>query len=232
MLKIALYGRLTDQKIIRDALTSPLMENDISFEFHDASNSPEFIKNYLFDDSFRLYIACINNETSYIIRSYSDRHSSHLIFGSMSFPPTSDEINEKLLKNHELSGTCPHREYIIKKHNNELKILHENIEYISTENDKTVIHLKNGDTETVSKRMGKVGKELNGKYFVRCCNGYMVNVFNVHKIHKVNKDTSKIELVSGAMIPLTRASTNVFFEAYSMSVPEINGLAGLKMLDE
>jgi len=26
MLKIALYGRLKDQKIIRDALTSPLME--------------------------------------------------------------------------------------------------------------------------------------------------------------------------------------------------------------
>lgn len=232
MLKIALYGRLIDQKIIRDALTSPLMENNISFEFHDASNSSKFIKNYLFNNGFRLFIACINNETSYIIRGYSDPHSSHLIFGSMSFPPTLDEINEKLLKNHDLSSTCPHREYIIKKNNTELKILHEDIEYISTENDKTVIHLKNGDTETVSKRIGNVGKELNGKYFVRCHKGYMVNVFNVHKIHKINKGTSKIELVSGATIPLARANTNVFFEAYSMSVPGINRLARLKMLDE
>ncbi len=229
MLKIALYGRLKDQKIIRDALTSPLMENNISFEFHDASNSPEFIKSYLFDNDFKLFIACIDNMTSYIIRSYSDANDSHLIFGSMSFPPTPDEIKEKLLKNHDLSGTCPHGEYIIKT---KLKIRHEDIEYINAENGKTIIHLKNGDTETVSKRMSNVANELNGKHFVRCSNGYMVNVFNVRKIHKVSKDTSKIELVSGAEIPLARSYTNVFFEAYSLSIPEFDRLARLKMLDE
>lgn len=232
MLKIALYGRLKDQKIIRDILTSPLMENNISFEFYDASNSPEFIKKYLFDNDFRLFIACLDNKTSYIIRSYSDANDSHLIFGSMSFPPTPDEINEELLKNHDLSGTCPHGEYIIKKSNTKLKILHEDIEYINAENGKTIIHFKSGDTETVSKRMSNVANELNRKYFVKCSNGFMVNVFNVRKIHKVSKDTSKIELVSGAEIPLAKSYTNMFFEAYSLSVPEFDRLARLKMLDE
>ncbi len=232
MLKIALYGKLTDQKIIRKALTSPLMENNISFEFYNASNSPKFIKDYLFDSDFKLYIACINNETSYIIRSYSDTNNSHLIFGSMSFPPTLDEINEELIKNHDLSGICPHGEYTLKKYNTELKILHEDIEYINAENGKTIIHLKNGGTETIPKRMSSIIKELNRKYFVRCANGYMVNVFNVHKIHRVNKETSEIEMLSGTKIPLSRSYTNVFFEAYSLSVPEINRLARLKMLDE
>jgi hypothetical protein len=232
MLKTAIFGSPKDQEAIKNTLIPFFEGNNISFEFHDASNSIKFMNTYLFNNTFKIIITCLRDKTSYIIKSYGNHNVSRFIFGSMSFPPTLEEINKNLFKNHDLSSTCPYKEYIIKKHNKSRKILHEDIEYLQAEKNKTIIHLKNGDTETISKHMGKVANELNINYFVKCCSGYMVNIYNMNKIYKVSKYSYKLELKSGEKIPVSYKNIDEFYKILSLSSSKNNTFNSITVLDE
>jgi len=221
MIKIALYGDTAVLKIVEDILSSTFEKNNISFEIYTTSKSLVFMRSYLPNHDFKIYIVCRGEKTSYILRSYKKEQASDLIFGKISFPPTSDEINENLLRNHELSKVCPYREYILKSKNIQRKILHEDIEYIEAEGHKTIFHLKNGDTETTSQNMGLILYRLNAKYFVKCSRKYVVNIFNIHKIRKTDGVQDIIELMSGVEIPLTNKHSKEFFSAYSLPVPRL-----------
>ncbi len=48
-------------------------------------------------------------------------------------------------------------------------IPYNEIDYIQSDNKKTIMHLTNGDREVISKNIGKINDEINRKYFVKCC---------------------------------------------------------------
>ncbi len=228
MLKILLYGSAEERKILEEALQMPLKKNNISFNIHYLSNPQQLMKNYLLNSSYRLIVACLDGITSYVIKGDSNT-VSHIITGIMSFPPTPDEIDEKLMRNQELASFYSSGEYIATHRGFTRKIPYEEIDYIRSDNKKTIIHLTNGDTEIISKNMGKVNDEINRRYFVKCCIGVIVNTRNIRKIHRSEKSSRIIELKSGARVIMTEGYFNKFAQAYSMSVSK---LADLKALDD
>lgn len=229
MLKILLYGNAAERKILEEALLPHLKENNISFDIHHLSDSQKFAKNYLFNSDYRLTVAYLEGVTTYIIRSCSDMPLPYVITGSMSFPPAPEEIDEKIIRNRELASFFSPGEFTVTHRNFTRKIPYEDIDYIQSDNKKTIIHLSNGDTETVSKNIGKVKAEINRKYFVKCCLGYIVNTRNIRKIHRSGRDYKVLELKSGAKVTLTNTYFDKFAEAYSLS---ISRLASLKILDQ
>ena len=228
MLKILLYGSAEERKILEEALQKPLREKNISLDIHYLSNPQQLMKNYLLNSSYRLIVACLDGITSYVIKGDSNT-VSHIITGIMSFPPTPDEIDEKLMRNQELASFYSSGEYIATHRGFTRKIPYEEIDYIRSDNKKTIIHLTNGDTEIISKNMGKVNDEINRRYFVKCCIGVIVNTRNIRKIHRSEKSSRIIELKSGARVIMTEGYFNKFAQAYSMSVSK---LADLKALDD
>lgn len=216
MFKIVLYGSSSDRTQMEHALSEAFKEKNLSFKIYSASNSLKFLVDYLYNNDYQIFVTCIDGQASYIIKTYNnlDIQLCHFVSGSISFPLTLDEIHEKIIKNIELSKLCPYGVYIAKNYNTIHKILHEDIEFIHREKTKSVFYLKNGDTITSSKNIGKIADELNRNYFVKCCKGYLVNIFN---IYKVNTKCNCIELHSGKTIPMSKTNFKNFIKSYSFT---------------
>jgi len=229
MLKILLYGNAEERKILEEALQKPLKENKISFSFRYLSSPQELMKNYLFNKNYRLIVACLDGSTAYVIKGDGSKHDSYIAKGTMSFPHTHEEIDEKLMRNHELASLYSSGEYTITRQGITCKIPYEEIDYIQRDNKKTIMHLTNGDSEIISKGIEKVNDEINRKYFVKCCIGVIVNTRNIHKIHRSEKNSRVIEFKSGSMTLMTEGYFERFAKVYSMSVSR---LADLKTLDD
>ncbi len=229
MLKILLYGSAEERKILEEALQKPLKENKISFDIHYLSNPQQLMKNYLLNSSYRLIMACLDDSTSYVIKGGSSMPGSYVVTGVLAFPPTPEEIDEKLMRNRELASFYSSGEYAVTHRGLTHKIPYEEIDYLQSDNKKTIMHLTNGDTEIIQKGIGKVNAEINRKYFAKCCIGVIVNTRNIRKIHRSEKNSRIIELKSGAKVVMTEGYFKKFAEAYSMSVSK---LADLKTLDD
>ncbi|WP_312813714.1 LytTR family DNA-binding domain-containing protein [Sedimentibacter sp.] len=228
MLKILLYGSAEERKILEEALKKPLKENKISFNFQYLSNPQQLMKNYLLNSSYRLIVACMDGVTSYVIKD-GCMPVSHIVTGTMGFPPTLEEIDEKLMRNPELASFYSPGEYTVTHRGLTRKIPYEEIDYLQSDNKKTIMYLTNGDREIISKNIGKVNAEINRKYFAKCCIGVIVNTRNIRKIHRLEKNSRVIEFKSGAKVVMTEGYFKKFADAYSMSVSR---LADLKALDD
>lgn len=229
MLKILLYGNAQERKILEEALQKPLKENRISFDIHYSSNPQQLMENYLFNRYYRLIVACLDGSTAYVIKGDGRRHDYYIAKGTISFPPTPEEIDEKLMRNPELSSFYSSGEYTVTHRGFTRKIPYEEIDYIQRDNTKTIMHLTKVDRVIISKGIGKVNDEINRKYFVKCCIGVIVNTRNIHKIHRSGNDSRVIEFKSGARVLMTEGYFKKFADAYSMSVSK---LADLKTLDD
>lgn len=217
MIKIVLLGNVSDRKQTELALSQYFTEKNISFEFHHATSAVKFLGDYLFNKGFRLFLICSDKKLAYIIKIYDnfDIKTTHMISGTLELPPTPGEIEEKLIKNIELSSVCPYGYYYVNNHTVFRKILHEDIEYIQRENNITVIHLRNGETVSTIKNINKISNELKRKYFVKCGKGCIINLFNVKT---VNKDLNTVELKSGIKIPLKKNYFQKIVKAFAFAM--------------
>lgn len=217
MLKIALHCDKKSLKQLEHTLTQYFEEKKIPFEISHVGSAPKFLSNYFFNNNYQLLFTYKDNQLSYIMKTYHnfDKNYVHMVSGILELPLKSVVLEKELFNNIENSYCCPFGTYIISNRTFFHSILHEDIEYIHRENNKSVIHLRNGETAETSKNINTIKKELNEKYFVKCCKGYLVNTFN---IKKANKDTHTIELKSGAIIPLTRRNFQEFLRTYIFSM--------------
>ena len=217
MLKIAWYGDIVELKQIEPVITKYLTEKNIPFEINRFKHESNFLNDYFFKKDFQLLLICKNNNLSYIIKTYHnfDKNYMHMVSGVLELPLNPVTVERELISNIENTYRCPYGIYIINNRKVFHKILHEDIEYIQRNKNKSVIYLRNGETEEIRKSINKIINELNETYFVKCCKGYAINIFN---INKVNKSTNTIELKSGAEIPLTRKNFQQFLKAYIFSM--------------
>lgn len=229
MLKILLSGSAEERKILKEALLQPLKEYEISFNIHNLSNPEKFKRSYLFNDDYNLIIMCLDGSTNYIFKGHSGTPLLYIVTGILSFPPTPEEIDERLMRNPELANFFSPGEYTVTHHDSTRKIPYEDIDYIQSNDKKTIMHLSNGETETISKNIGKVKAEINREYFEKCSMGVIVNTRNIYKIHSPGRNYRVIEFKSGAKAVLDRSYFDKFRKAYSRSVSK---LASLKVLDE
>lgn len=221
MLKIALHCNIWERKEVEPALTAYLTEKNIAFEICNVDSASEFLSYYFFQKDFKILLICNNEKLLYIIKTYHnfDKNNMHTISGILELPLSPDSIGKKLFNNIKNTDICPYGIYKVNTRAVYRKILHEDIEYIKWVENKSLIHLRNGTTEETTKSINKIKKELNERYFVVCCKGYIVNIFN---IKKVNKDTNSIELKSGTKIPLTKRHFQVFLRGYIFSIQGID----------
>lgn len=217
MLKIVLHCDIPSRKQFEPELTEYLSERNIPFEIYHIGNASKFLSDYFFHKDYQLLLICKEKQLKYIMKTYYnfDKNYMHLVSGILELPLTSNTLNNELFDNIENTYRCPYGVYIVNNRTILQKILHEEIEYIHRVNDKSLIHLINKETKETKKSIVAIKKEINEKYFVQCCKGYLVNIFN---IKKANKDTHTIELISGAKIPLTKRSFQEFVKTYISSM--------------
>lgn len=217
MLKIVLHCNNQEFKEIEPVLSEYLTNNNITFEIYYVGSATKFLSDYLYQKDYPLLLVCKNSNLSYMLKTYYnfDKSYMYMVSGILELPLNIDSIDKKLFNNIESTYCCPYGIYNINNRTVFRKILHEDIEYIQRLNDKSVIFLRNGETEEINKSINKIKTELNEKYFIKCCKGYIVNIFN---IEKVNKNTNTIELKSGIKIPLTRKNFQEFLKSYIFSV--------------
>jgi len=221
MLKIALHCDIQSRKQIETVLFQYMNGKNIPFEIYHVGSASKFISDYFFQKDFRLMLIYKNNSLSYIMKTYHnfDKNYMHMVSGILKFPLEIDNMEKELFVNIETTYRCPYGVYNVSTRAAFNRILHEDIEYIRRFKNKSVIYLGNGETEEIGKSISKIKKELNEKYFVKCCKGYIVNIFN---IKKVNRDTHTIELKSGVVIPLTKRNFQEFLKAYILSIQGYN----------
>lgn len=217
MLKIVLHCDNKERKEIEPALSEYLTNKDITFEIYHVGSASKFLSDYFYQKDFQMLLIYKNNSVSYILKTYHnfEKNYMHMVSGILELPLNFDSIYEKLFNNIESTYRCPYGIYNVSNRTLFRKILHEDIEYIQRLNDKSVIFLRNGETEEINKSINKIKTELNEKYFIKCCKGYIVNIFS---IKKVNKDTHTIELKSGIKIPLSRKNFQEFLKSYIFSM--------------
>lgn len=217
MLKIVLHCSNKEYKEIEPVLSEYLTNKNIAFEIYHVGSATKFLSDYLYQKDFQLLLVCKNSSLSYMLKTYYnfDKSYMHMVSGILELPLNFDSIDKELFNNIESTYCCPYGIYNVSNRKVFRKILHEDIEYIQRLNDKSVIFLRDGETEEINKSINKIKTELNEKYFIKCCKGYIVNIFN---IEKVNKDTHTIELKSGIKIPLTRKNFQEFLKSYIFSV--------------
>ena len=217
MLKIALYSDIKSRKQIEYPLSQYLTEKNIPFEIFYVGSASRFLNSYFLQNDFQLLLIYKDSLLSYIMKTYHnyDKNYMHMVSGTLGLPLTPDVIEKELFNNIETTTSCPYGVYILSNRTLFQSILHEDMEYIHRYKNKSVIHLRNGETAETNKSISTIKKELNEKYFVICCKGYLVNTFN---IKKANKDTHSIELKSGAIIPLTKRNFQEFLKTYIFSM--------------
>nr|WP_312579824.1 LytTR family DNA-binding domain-containing protein [Sedimentibacter sp.] len=217
MLKIVLHGDIQARKQIEPILSEYLSEKNIPFEVYSVGSAFKFLNKYFFQKDYQILFICKDNSISYISKIYHDFEEKYMcmVSGTLELPLTTDSIVQELFSNIEHTCHCPYGIYTVTTRKALHSITHEDIEYIRRINGKSTIYLQNGETQEVGKSMNKIMEELNEKYFVNCCKGYIVNIFN---IKKVNKDTCSIKLKSGAEIPIAKRKFQQFLKAYSFSM--------------
>lgn len=224
MLKIALYGRAKCRKKVEEILVQYFNKANIQLQIYNTSNSLKFMTDYLNDDEFRIFIACMDENTIYMIKTNIYEIDNSLIIGHMSFPPTEEEVYKSLFRNYELSNVSVHGKYAVK----DGEILRADIEYIRWEGNESIFYLKDGSAVSSDQELRKVETELGKKYFARCSNKCIVNILNIFRLYNSEGHLNKIELVSGSKIQVSRAYANRFLESYLKLTPES---ASLKMFD-
>lgn len=217
MLKIALHCDAQSRKKFEPIISEYFTEKTIPFEIFHVGSASKFLSNYFFQSEFQLLFIYKDKSLSYIMKTYHnfDKNYMHLVSGVLELPLRLESIEKALFGNIENTYSCPYGVYVISNRTFFQSILHEDIEYIRRENNKSIIYMRNGETAETSKNINTIKKELNEKYFVKCCKGYLVNTFN---IKKANKDTQSIELKSGARIPLTKRNFQEFLRTYIFSM--------------
>lgn len=213
MLKTALYCNAQEREEIEPVLSAYLTEKNMTYEICYVGSASKFISNYFFQKDFQMLLVCKNNSLSYIIKIYHnfDKNIMHMVSGILELPLTYDSIEKELFSNIESSYRCPYGIYDVNSRKIYRRILHEDIEYIQRVKNKSIIHLRNGETEEIYKNLNRILNEIDEKYFIKCCKGYIVNIFNINKVHK---DTHLIELKSGNKIPLTKRNFQGFLKGY------------------
>lgn len=225
MLKIVLHCNIKSLQKIESELSEYFNKKSTVFKIYYVGSSSEFLSSYLPNKDFQLLLIYKNNRLSYIIKTYHnfDKNYMHMVSGTLEFPLNHETIDKVLFSNIENTHRCPYGIYNVNNKTVFRRVLHEDIEYIRRARNQTIIYLKNGKTEKTSGSINKILNELNEKYFVKCCKGYIVNIFNVTKI---NKDTNTIELKSGTNLPLTKANFRKFLKTY------ITLITGFKICDD
>ena len=205
MINIGIYANLVERNNIKTSITKYLENSKIEANINFIRTLNELFHDFFqLNSKYNIIITCEENKIKFVkINSIKYGNNNfdvkNLTLGILEFPLSIESIDEMMLADN--GQNCPHGIYEINSKKTFRLVPHEDIEYFYRSKGKTMIFMKNNETEEIFQTKKAIMKELAENYFVDCAKGYIVNIFNIKKIDKINQE---ITLQSGNKIPINR----------------------------
>jgi len=202
MINIGIYADLVERNNIKTSIIKYLENANIEANINYIKTLDALFHDFFqLNNKYNIIITCAENKLKFIkINSVNyGKNVKKLTSGILEFPLSSESIDEMMLADN--GHNCPHGIYEINSKKTFRLVPHEDIEYFYRSNGKTMVFMKNNETEEIFQTKKAIKKELAEDYFVDCAKGYIVNIFNIKKIDKINQI---ITLQSDNKIPISR----------------------------
>ena len=106
------------------------------------------------------------------------------------------------------------RTYLIRRHSSIIHIPIDEILYIDSDNNKCLLHRKDGRNYTIYKKLDEIQEELPSSHFLRCHQSYLVNM---DYIRSADKD---FEMINGDVVSIRQRDIkrirSVYFDYISL----------------
>lgn len=202
MIKIGIFCRdRAHKKEIKSKLKQYFDDLHIEAEVTNIRTKMAALKNidaaYI---DYNIIMLCEDDRVTYFKKNLVNhfRNYSNITVGWLSTPISTDNI-EEIMFNEDYHG-CPIGVYKLINNKTIRAIPYSDINFFRWNGDKTIIYLKDYETEELKQSIKKIKSELPEKYFAECIKGYIINLYNVKKI-----DKTKHEFImhSGHKIPVS-----------------------------
>lgn len=220
MIKIGLYCNDTEmKKEIKNNLIHYFDELKIEAQITNIRTKTSVLNNiaagYI---DYNIVMLCENDRVTYFKKNAINhfRSYSNITVGWLSMPNFMDNIQD-IIFNEDYHG-CPMGIYKLNTSKTIRAIQHGDINFFRWNGDKTVVYLKDYETEEIKQSIKKIKEELPESYFAECVKGYIINLYNVKRIDKV---THEFVMYSGHRIPI---SPRKFNSMISLFIKVIFGL--------
>ena len=154
---------------------------------------------------------CEEERLTYFKKNIINHFKSYgnMTVGWISMPLSMDKL-EEIVFNEDYHG-CPRGVYKLDTNKTVRAIPYGDINFFRWNGDRTIIYLKDYETEEIKNSIKKVKEELPEKYFAECIKGYIINLYNVKKIDKTNHE---FVMYSGHKIPISSRKYNEMVRLY------------------
>lgn len=203
MVKIGVYSKDSNQKKeIKRSLKQYFNDLNIESKICNIRTKMCALKNLA--DAYtdlNIVLLCEDNKITYVKRNlvnYMENYSSRTV-GWTDVPLNNDKIDEIIIN--EDYHNCPHGVYGMNTRKTVRAISYRDIEYCQWMNGKTVIFLKDNETEEINKSIKAFKTKLPEIYFADCVKGYIINLYNVKRIDRV---TNRLIMKSGNKVTVSR----------------------------
>jgi len=215
LIKIGIYCKDSNQKKeIKRSLKQYFNDLNIESEICNIRTKMRALENLAVAYAeLNIVLLCEDNKITYVKRNlvnYMENYSSQTV-GWTDIPLNNDKIDEIIIN--EDYPNCPHGVYGMNTRKTVRAISYREIEYCQWMNNKTVIFLKDNETEEINESIKVFKTKLPEIYFADCVKGYIINIYNVKKIDRVNK---KLVMKSGNKITVSRYKFTDIIRLYIM----------------
>lgn len=202
MINIGIYADLIERNNIKASIKKYLKDTNLEANVNYIRTLDELLHDFFqLNNKYNIVMTCTEDKLMFIkINSVNyGKNVKKLTSGILEFPLSSEGIDEMMLADN--GHNCPHGIYEINSKKTFRLVPHEDIEYFYRSKGKTMVFMRNNETEEIFQTKKAIKKGLAEDYFVDCAKGYIVNIFNIKKIDKTNQ---VITLQSGNKIPISR----------------------------
>lgn len=149
---------------------------------------------------YNIIMICEEDRLTYFKKNIMNyfKNYGNMTVGWVSMPLNTDKLQE-IIFNEDYHG-CPRGVYKLDTNKTIRAIPYSDINFFRWNGDKTIIYLKDYETEEIKKSIKKLKEELPENYFAECIKGYIINLYSVKKIDKINHE---FVMYSGHRIPIS-----------------------------
>lgn len=215
MIKIGIYSKDSKQKKeIKRSLKQYFNDLNIESEICNIRTKMRALNNLAVAYAeLNIVLLCEDNKITYVKRNlvnYMESYSSQTV-GWTDVPLNNDKIDEIIIN--EDYHNCPHGVYGMNTRKTVRAISYGDIEYCKWMNGKTVIFLKDNETEEINESIKVFKTKFPEIYFADCIKGYIINLYNVKRIDRVNR---QLVMKSGNKITVSRYKFSDIIRLYIM----------------
>ena len=213
MIKIGIYCKDSIQKkeiknFLKEYFEDMEMESNISY-----IRTWKNVYNNLaakFGD-YNIMFVCDEGKITYIKRNAPSefKNYTNITTGWTELPLSSEKIDDVITSKDY--HNCPCKVFHLNTMKTIRAITHAEIEYCKKSDRKSVIVLKDNETEEINETLKSLKRKLPEDYFATCLGGYIINLYNIKKIDRANR---KIIMNSGHTIPIAKSKNKAFLRIF------------------